>query len=92
MSDGTVVAKVLLCPIQDGLGESHESHAKSQHGRWWPLSDVGKVEVGDVQESFDDVQEGCKRICAYQQRITREAVIEKRTLSIGETISRLEVG
>jgi len=29
MSDGTVVAKILLCPIEDGLGESHESHTKS---------------------------------------------------------------
>jgi len=28
MSDGTVVAKILLCPIEDGLGESHESDAK----------------------------------------------------------------
>lgn len=57
MSNSTIATIVFLRPVEDGLGQRHDSRRESDDGCGWPVSNVGEIKIGNVQESLDYIEQ-----------------------------------
>ena len=56
MSDSAIVAIIFLSPVEDGFGEGERSDDEACERSNWGTQDVSLVDVGKVEDVFEDVQ------------------------------------
>ena len=56
MSDSAIVAIIFLSPVEDGFGEGERGDDKACERSDWGTQDMGLIDVGEVEDVFEDVQ------------------------------------
>jgi hypothetical protein len=57
MPNLTEPAIILIQPVEERLGKRHERSTESDNWRARPINGVGKVDIGQVEESLNDIHE-----------------------------------